>query len=51
MRWVKVVEVEAGVAVALAVAVDVGQDGWVAPLPPGRVATVSAQAAGTASRT
>jgi hypothetical protein len=51
MRWVKVVEVEAGVAVALAVAAGVGQDGWVAPLPPDRVATASAQAVGTASRT
>jgi hypothetical protein len=45
------VEVEAGVVAALAVAAGVGQDGWVVPLPLGRVATVSALAVGTASRT
>lgn len=42
MRWVEVVEVETGPAVALAGAVDMVQAGW--------AATTSALAAGAASR-
>jgi len=51
VRWVKVVEVEADVVVALAVAADAGRAGWVALRPPGRAVTVSAPTAGTGSRT
>ena len=51
MRWVEVAEVGAGVAVAPAEAADVGQDGWVALLPPVQEATVSVLAAGNASHT
>jgi hypothetical protein len=50
VRWVEVVEVEAGPAVGLAEAADVGQAGWAAPRLPGQAATASAPAAGSASR-
>ena len=47
MRWVKVVGVEAA-AVVLVAAEGVGQDGWAAPLPQGRAATVSVPVVGIA---
>ena len=50
MRWVKVVEVEAGAAVAPAGAADVGQDGWVAQQPQGLAATASVPVVDTAKR-
>ena len=61
MRWVKVVEVEAGAVVVLTVAVDAvvvpavaadaGRAGWVALRPPVRTETVFAPTAGTGRRT
>ncbi|MDY6877262.1 MAG: hypothetical protein SWK90_13805 [Chloroflexota bacterium] len=51
MKWVEVVEEEAVVVVALAVAADAGQAGWAVPRPLVRMAIASAPTAGTVSRT
>jgi hypothetical protein len=51
VRWVKVAEVEAAAAVALAGEVGVGQDGWVAERPQDRVATASVPVVDTAKST
>jgi hypothetical protein len=51
VRWVEVVEVVVGAAVAPVVVVAVDRAGWVAPRLPGRTATASAPAAGTGCRT
>ncbi len=51
MKWVKVVEAEAAVVVALAVAADAGRAGWVALRPPVQAVTVSAPTAGIESHT
>ena len=55
MKWVEVVQVVvaavAAVVVALAVAVDAGRAGWVAPRLPGRAETVFAPTAGIGHRT
>jgi hypothetical protein len=51
VRWVEVAEVGTDAVVAPVAVVDVVQAGWAALLLPDRAATVSARAAGTASRT
>ena len=50
MRWVKVVGVETGAAMARAGAADVVQAGWAVARLPGLAATVSARAVGNAKR-